>query len=238
MVRTVVEYRHIYLMILSPSGWMTLPKTDDKNFRPLSFGGGKLNREMFEKSLWGEMSGAEEGVVVYENPESDKPRQMIYRGLNDIPYDNKMEIDVRWLRETGVYKYDGTAGNDVFAVRFKSGFRVDKNTYVLSGNGGSDIYDCYTTASVIIRIEKRSDDEKNFILIGNFSPERNSVNELIPRREGNNLVLVFVRDENSRISLENWYLGAKYRPDMIMDDHGGAWNASAIEQIAKRAAAK
>jgi hypothetical protein len=67
-VRTVVEYKHVYLMILSPSGWMTLLKTDDKNFRPLSFGEGKLNRETFEKSLWGETGGAEGGVVVYENP--------------------------------------------------------------------------------------------------------------------------------------------------------------------------
>jgi hypothetical protein len=47
-----------------------------------------------------------------------------------------------------------------------------------------------------------------------------------------------VRDENSRISLENWYRGAKYRPDMIMDDHCGVWDASAIGQIAKRAAAE
>ncbi|MDR1138010.1 MAG: hypothetical protein LBK91_06780 [Synergistaceae bacterium] len=86
--------------------------------------------------------------------------------------------------------------------------------------------------------DSSGDDEKNFILIGHFSPEINAANELTPRREGKNLVLVFVRDENSRISLENWYLGAKYRPDMIMDDHGGVWNASAIKQIAKRATAR
>jgi hypothetical protein len=53
---------------------------------------------------------------------------MVYRGLDDIPYDNKMEIDVRWLQETGVYKYDGTAGNDVFAVLFNLKFGGDEKT--------------------------------------------------------------------------------------------------------------
>ena len=167
MVRTVVEYERVYLMLLSPSGWMSLPKINDRNFRPLSFGGGKLRPEMFEESLWGKLGGASEGVVVYENAESDKPRQRIYRGLEDFPYDNKMEIDVRELRETGEHRFDGTISNDVFAMRFNSDYGRDKNTYVLTGNGGSDIYDCSRmTASVLIRIERRSNDEKNAILIG------------------------------------------------------------------------
>jgi hypothetical protein len=39
------------------------------------------------------------------------------------------------------------------------------------------------------------------------------------------------------IIIENWYLGAKYRPDVIMNEHGGAWDAAAIKRIAERASA-
>lgn len=55
---------------------------------------------------------------------------------------------------------------------------------------------------------------------------------MTPRREGDDLVFVRKNDENTRLGIENWYLGAEYRPDAIMNDRGGVWDAEEIERIA------
>jgi hypothetical protein len=237
-VRTVIEYDYVYFMILSPSGWLVTPKNDE-NFGPHSFGEGRADKEGFEKSLWGEMAGAKGGVVVYENPDADKPRQRIYRGLDDMPYDNKIEADKReYWRDGGenVYTYEGTASNDVFIIGLTPNFHRDKNTYVMAGNGGNDIYDCSNlTAAKVIRIDRKNSDDRNIVLTGYYELGHGAGNELIPLRDGSDLILAFVRNMNASIRIENWYLGPRHRPDMIISDAEGSWDAEAIEKIASEA---
>jgi hypothetical protein len=106
----------------------------------------------------------------------------------------------------------------------------------MAGNGGSDIYDCSNlTASKVIRIDRKNNDERNVVLTGHKALGHGAVNELISLRDGNDLILAFVRHMNALIRIENWYLDPRHRPDMIISNSEGSWDAKAIEKIASEA---
>ena len=238
MVRSVVEYEHSYFMALSPQGWIHMPKRGGKDFRPLTFSSGRVDHEQFEGSLWGQMGGATNGELVYVNAAADEPRPKIYLGLRDMPYDRQIWVEPRRSNHRGKTTHEGTASNDVFLFRGPEHFRNDdKNEYRMIGNGGSDIYDIEGfTVRVAVHIDKKYPDEKNVIITYGYDIGKGTVNELLPFRQGDDLVLAFVRNiEDTRLRIVDWYKGPQHRPDAILNKQGTARDAAYIEGVAARA---
>jgi hypothetical protein len=234
MVRKVIEYDHIYFMILSPEGWLMTPKTE-KTFGPHNFGPGKMSDdrlENFKNSFWGQMGNIDNatGVIVYENSAADRPRRRIYRGMTDMPYDNK--IVVEYVSSDGTPRiYEGTPGNDVFVVKINVN-NPNASEAILIGNGGNDIYDLKQISNgtrLTIQIDKKSPDETNAMIIG-------SPFGWIKKHEGNDLILSYteappsyyphIRYQEKQIRFKDWYVGPNHRPDAMYGD-GGSWGVDA-----------
>jgi hypothetical protein len=248
MVKVLVEYEHSYMMIISPQGWVRTMKTeqDDVNFIR-GFGGGKIeDYHSLERGFWGMEGGVEPetGVIVYENPDADKPKLRFYKGYQEFPYENRIPLEGR----NGEWDYNnsltfrGTASDDLFARG--SQLLFTRSDIFLYGNGGSDIYDISSSAgginftyySCAIKIEKKNPDERNTMIVGPFGMDHFEIT-----REGDDLHLLYTSPKNdlysSHIRLIDWYKGPDYQMDAIYyysREHGWSnWDLKEMGKIAK-----
>lgn len=253
MVRTVVRYdtgsSSTYLVIASPNGWMTFPGRKRKHFMPSSSGTSKMDQNRFESSPVGDGVRNARSEIVYDDPDADKPRLRIYRGIEEAPYDKKVSsvtIDYHWPASERSPDpsfgwrddfYLGTPSNDVFVAYGgrSSHVGVRSRHYTLVGNGGSDIYDVtyapYWSMKAFIVINKTHSSDKNIIYHGD-NYHWGGENGIIPVRRGDDLVLIPSKSNpEAGLFIKNWYLGARHRFHSLRNGEGQVWTAEEIEAL-------